>query len=198
MKNAMYGIAVALSVAGAQFALAAEMPFVDILKPDKILVDGEEDSAERVKLTSGQGVSVAVSGEAPVSKVELIWNVSFPNDALVYGGDWERTYGDAGWFRADGSCGPHDGWKPWYWLVNDGKRTDGYGLMVQPNAFGSWKVDPGRILLSLDVRAGSRPVELKGRQLDACTLVSRRGEVTRTGSDPFGGVGSGGVAWVML
>ena len=52
--------------------------------------------------------------------------------------------------------------------------------MVQPNAFGSWKVSPERILLSLDVRAGSRPVELKGRTLNVCTLVSRRGSENET------------------
>lgn len=161
-----------------------EMPFVYILKPDKILVDGAEDSAGRVKLSTcfafGHEVSVTVSGEAPISKVELIWNVSLPKDALVYGGDWERTYGDSGWFSIDGSSAPHDGWKPWYCLVNDGKRTDGYGLMVQPNAFGSWKVDPERLLLSLDLRAGSYPLELKGRELNACTLVSRRGNDNET------------------
>ena len=133
-------------------AKCTELPFVDITKPDKILVDGSEDSAGRVKLSSCFAfcteISVTVSGEAPISKVELIWNVSFPKDALVYGGDWERTYGDSGWFSIEGSSAPHEGWKPWYCLVNDGKRTDGYGLMVQPNAFGSWKVDPERLLLS--------------------------------------------------
>ena len=150
-------------------AKCTEMPFVDIAKPDKILVDGAEDSANRVKLAlchdPRQEVTVTISGEAPISKVELIWNASLPKNALVYGGDWERTYGDSGWFGIDGSSAPHDGWKPWYCLVNDGKRTDGYGLMVQPNAFGSWKVDPERLLLSIDVRAGSSPLELKGREL---------------------------------
>lgn len=165
-------------------AKGSEMPFVDISKPDKILVDGAEDSAGRVKLSPTtdprREVAVTVSSETPVSKVELIWNVSLPKDALIHGGDWERTYGDSGWFRLEDESKPHGGWEPWYCLINDGKRTDGYGLMVQPNVFGSWKVEPERLLLSLDLRAGSSPVELKGRKLEACSIVSRRGAEKET------------------
>ena len=179
MKRLICFCAVFAAVCLAAFAYGSEMPFVDIFKPDTILVDGAEDKAGRVKLSpcrcQRREVFVYLSGEAPVSKVELIWNVALSKDALVYGGDWERTYGDSGWFRIGGNDDPHGKWKPWYCLVNDGKRTDGYGLMVQPNAFGAWKVEENRILLSLDVRAGSRPLELKGRSLKACTLVSRRG-----------------------
>lgn len=89
-------------------------------------------------------VSVYVRGEEPISRVELVWNVAFPKDALFYCGAWERTYANAGWYRSDDSAAPQSGWKPWYFLVNDGERTDGYGLKVQPGAFGAWKVEPGR------------------------------------------------------
>ena len=167
------------AVGSAALAEGAEMPCFDLLKPDKILVDGAADSAGRVKLEPCRSlrreVAVYVSGEGPISKVELVWNAALPKDALIYGGEWERTYGTAGWYRMDDKAAPHDGWKPWYFLVSDGSRTDGYGLVVQPNAFGAWKVEPGRVTLSLDVRAGSRPLELQGRRLQACALVARRG-----------------------
>ncbi len=185
----MKTILVAAAAAGmAALSDGAEMPSFDLLKPDAILVDGAADSAKRVKLSPcrcmRREVFVEVSGESPISKVELVWNVAFPKDAKIYGGEWERTYGDAGWYRMDDKAAPHKGWKPWYFLVNDGSRTDGYGLVVQPNAFGAWKVEPGRVTLSLDVRAGSRPLEMKGRQwgLTACSLVGRRG---KEGETPF-------------
>ena len=127
-------IASITALASALVCAAAEMPFIDVLKPDKMLVDGAEDSAGRVKLVPCRCLrletSVLVSGEAPISRVELVWNVSLPKDTVVYGSDWERNYGDSGWFRMDGPCGPHGGWKPWYCLVNDGKRTGNIPLHV--------------------------------------------------------------------
>jgi len=172
----------------AAMAYGAEMPYMDMLNPDMVFVDGAAGPTERVKVKLSpcrcprREVSVYVSGEGSVSKVELVWNVALPKDALIYGGDWERTYGTAGWYRMDDKAAPYEGWKPWYFLVNDGKRTDGYGLMVQPNAFGAWKVAPGSVTLSLDVRAGSHPLELKGRQwgMKACTIVDRRGDEKET------------------
>ena len=165
-----------------------ELPSLALRKPDRILVDGAADSAGRVKLQSCRcprgEVAVYVTGDEPVSKVELVWDVAFPGYAMVYGGEWERTYANAGWYRLGDRSAPHGGWNPWYFLVNDGSRTDGYGLVVQPNAFGAWKVEPGRVTLSLDVRAGSRPLELKGRPwgLKACSLVKRFGAA---GETPF-------------
>ena len=64
MRNKISLFVAALSFAAMQVAQAAEMPFIDILKPDRILVDGAADSAGRVKLVSGQGVSVTVSGDS--------------------------------------------------------------------------------------------------------------------------------------
>jgi len=186
MRNKISLFVAAFSVMTAEFALAAEMPYMNLLKPDMIFVDGAANSAGRIKVKLSscrcmlREIFVYLSGEGPVSKVELVWNIAFPTGSVVYGGDWERNYGDSGWFRIGDSSAPHEGWKPWYFLVNDGKRTDGYGLMVQPNAFGAWKVSPDRLLLSLDVRAGSSPLELKGRTLKACTLVARRGKENET------------------
>ncbi|MBR1921707.1 MAG: hypothetical protein IJ829_06875, partial [Kiritimatiellae bacterium] len=61
----------------------------------------------------------------------------------------------------------------WYCLVSDGARTDGYGVAVQPNVFASWRIGPGGLIaLDLDCRAGTSPVELSGRTLEACRLVA--------------------------
>ena len=171
-----------------QFLQAEEMPYMNLLKPDMIFVDGAANSSGRIKVKLSpcrckrREIFVYLSGEGPVSKVELVWNIAFPTGSVVYGGDWERNYGDSGWFRIGDSSAPHEGWKPWYFLVNDGTRTDGYGLMVQPNAFAAWKVAPESVTLSLDVRAGSRPLELKTDQwgIKICTLVDRCGEENET------------------
>ena len=165
----------------------ADLPMFDIAKPDAVLVDGVADAAERVKLSPcrcvKREVSVYVSGEKPVSRVELVWNAVFPKDTLFYCGAWERTYTNAGWYKMGDKSAPTKGWKPWYFMISNGKRTDGYGLMVQPNVFGAWKVEPNRIVLSLDLRAGTKPLRLKGgRVLKACKLVSRRGT---DGETPF-------------
>ena len=68
---------------------------------------------------------------------------------------------------------------PWYALLNDGKRTYGFGVKVRPRAMCAWRIEPGRVVLLMDVRAGGRPVEFGGRILDACEVVrceSRPGE----------------------
>ncbi|MBR5548787.1 MAG: hypothetical protein IKU71_03555 [Kiritimatiellae bacterium] len=188
MRNKISLFVAAFSVVTAEFALAAEMPYMNLLRPDMIFVDGAANSSGRIKVKLSpcrcmrREIFVYLSGEGPVSKVELVWNIAFPKESVVYGGDWERTYGDSGWFRIGDSSAPHEGWKPWYFLVNDGTRTDGYGLMVQPNAFAAWKIAPGSVTLSLDVRAGWRPLELKTDQwgMRICTLVDRYGEENET------------------
>jgi len=117
------------------------------------------------------GTVVAVTCDRPLSAVALSWDFPLGEGARVLGDHWERTYSDAAW-RKPSACGP----LPWYFLVADGGRTDGFGVRVQPNAFASWTVDGRRLRLVLDVRACGRPVELRGRTLEAATLVSRRGE----------------------
>ena len=100
MKNKICFFVAAFSLATAEFAQAAEMPYMNLLKPDMIFVDGAANSSGRIKVKLSpcrcprRDVSVYLSGEGAVSKVELIWNIAFPKEALIYGGDWERNYGD--------------------------------------------------------------------------------------------------------
>ena len=60
---------------------------------------------------------------------------------------------------------------PWYALLNDGKRTYGFGVKVQPRAMCAWRVEPGKVELLLDLRAGGQPLELGERTLEACEVV---------------------------
>ena len=60
---------------------------------------------------------------------------------------------------------------PWYVLVNGGGKTYGFGVEVQPRAMCAWRVEPGKVELLLDLRAGGQPLELDGRTLEACKVV---------------------------
>ena len=143
-----------------------------LTEPAEILLDGKPAGAAVAVAADG---TVSLSGVEAASSVTLRWRHDFPADAKLLGDMWERTYGDSAW-RTIGSEMPRCGSMPWYFLVHRQMRTDGYGVKVQPNAFASWQVTPTDVELLLDVRAGSRPVELKGRRLELCTLVGRVGE----------------------
>ena len=119
--------------------------------------------------------SVVLSSVKPISSVRLSWPVDFGSSATVLGDHWERTYGETYW-RPIGV--PRA--MPWFFLVKEGERTDGYGVMTQPNAFACWRTDGRSLDLVIDVRAAGRPVRLNGRKLEAVTLVSRKGLVGKS------------------
>jgi len=165
----MKGIAV-LFAAG--FCLGAmAMDFAALTTPDEVLLDGRTDASRVV--VNGDGRILLSGGTA--SQVKLVWKTALGAETRVLGGMWERTYGDSAWERVDAPTKPRDGSFAWYFLANDTRRTDGYGVRVQPNAFACWQAFPDRIELTLDVRAGSDPVELGSRTLEVCRLVSRKG-----------------------
>lgn len=169
--------AFALAATFAAGALQA-MDFLTLAKPAEIQIDGRPSGA-RVTLAA-DGTLTLHGGTA--SRVTLVWRGALGAETKVFGDMWERTYGDSGWRRVDAPKPLRDGTMPWYFLATDGSRTDGYGVMVQPNAFACWRAFPERIELFLDVRAGSEPVELGDRALALCTLVSRKGVA---GETPF-------------
>jgi len=166
MKVLTMGMALALGVCAAQ-----AMDFATVTRPDAVLLDGVP-AGTRVAVAEDGGVTLK-GGTA--SWVTLRWKTALGAGTRVLGSMWERTYGDSAWRRIDDAMAPRGGAMAWYFLATDGKRTDGYGVMVQPNAFARWKVNPAEIELLLDVRAGSRPVELGARAVRLCTLVSRKG-----------------------
>lgn len=110
-----------------------------------------------------------------VKRLSLRWKIADRDDLhrSVYLGDhWERSYGDLEWrgLRAERVM-------PWYFLQHapDG-RTHGYGVKVRPAAMCFWRVTHEELILACDVRCGGTGVDLRGRTLEVCTLVSREGQ----------------------
>ena len=137
--------------------------------------DGRRYEAEGVVVClqqlSADETSLSIIGRKPLVGVRLQWPVAFDENAIVLGDHWERTYGETYW-RPVGVRRA----MPWFFMMHESGRTDGYGVKVQPNAFACWRIENGnRLELVIDLRAAGRPVQLNGRRLEAVTLVSRRG-----------------------
>ena len=157
------------------------MDFVDLTKPDSTTIDGKPAGAAVTVAADGR---VCVRSSRPLSWVRLGWKADLGAGTKVLGSEFERTYGDTAWHELGNVADkpPRGGSMAWYFLATDARRTDGYGLEVQPNVLAVWHARPDGIELVLDCRAGSRPVQLGGRALEACRLVSRRGT---DGESPF-------------
>jgi alpha-galactosidase len=126
---------------------------------------------------SGDRMAVTVASEAPLRRVHLRWGVAVPPGLRLLGDHWERGYGDLEW-RGVVPERP----MPWFFLTHDGRRTHGYGVRTGASALAHWQVDAEGVSLWLDVRSGGRGVELKGRALEAATVVAREG---RDGESAF-------------
>ena len=135
------------------------------------LVDmGYEDGCwkyDDVVLSVNETGTVSVRAEwTDVCKVRLSFERKAIPNALVMGDAWERGYGDLEWKKADGSCK-----MPWYFFAYDGHLTYCHGVKTQPNAMCYWLFDGLEVSVTLDLRSGTNPVELRGRVLEICTLV---------------------------
>ena len=64
------------------------MGFVDLAKPDRVLLDGQ--ASERVRVSSDGDVTLA-GGEA--STVTLVWKTAFPASAKRFGMDGAFFFG---------------------------------------------------------------------------------------------------------
>ena len=129
-------------------------------------VDGMIPETAGAKVLIAENGDVRVWATNAISMVTLSWEADFAPTAKVLGDALERTYGDTYW---RGISEKRD--MPWYFLVNDGEQTEGWGVETQPNALAVWRATTNRVELVIDVRAGGRPVELKGRTLEAVRIV---------------------------
>jgi alpha-galactosidase len=120
------------------------------------------------RFADGASVDLSAPGKG-LSFVRIGWKATF-KDVKILCDTWERGYGNLGW--GDPSA---ERALPWYFMASDGRRADGYGVMVQPNSLPCWSADEKGLSLLLDVRAGSRPVRLGARTLRAAELISRKG-----------------------
>lgn len=148
----------------------------DILRtPDCIHIDAEGGKDASVRFVStADGITVYLQAESAHPKlIKLRWQEKTEGQVLVLGDAWERGYGNLQWA---GICAER--FMPWYFLASqrDALITTGYGVMVLPSAMASWSYDGDGISLFLDVRCGGVGVQLNGRELEVCTIVSRRYE----------------------
>ena len=101
--------------------------------------------------------------------VTLCWKERSEGKVFVCSDAWERAYGELGFKALDGSR-----YMPWYFFAKEEDVIAGYGVMTLPDAMASWRYDENGITLVLDVRCGGRGVQLNGRTLNLCTVVSAR------------------------
>lgn len=119
---------------------------------------------------------------APVQRLHLRWRRSVPEQAMVLGDAWERSYGGLAWLPLQA-----DRPMPWYMLLHDNGVTTGVGVKTGAAAFAFWQADREGVSLWLDVRNGGNGVRMGKRRLQLATVVEHRGavggrawEVTRT------------------
>ncbi len=118
-------------------------------------------------------LEVKVEASAPNVALEWIylrWNAAFDAGARFLGDHWERGYGDLEWRGL-----VPQRVMPWYFLVDDGLKTDAYGVKTGAHSICFWRADAQGISLSLDVRNGGSGVRLGKRVLDAARVVCREG-----------------------
>lgn len=121
------------------------------------------------------GIGMELKLKAPVSvikRVKIRWSHKFSDEALFLGDAWERGYGDMEWRHF-----VPERIMPWYFMVNLGAQTYGYGIKTCPKAMCFWQVDGEGISLWLDVRNGGGGVQLGQRILDMATVVVHEGLV---------------------
>jgi len=121
-----------------------------------------------VTVTAGEDGTVTVRADwTPVCKVRLTFEGQKIHQPKVLGDTWERAYADMEWKAADGSRK-----MPWYFFAWDGEANHCFGIKTGPNSLCYWLFDGREVSLTLDLRSGTDPVHLGGRELEACTIVT--------------------------
>ena len=183
------GVAASLGTANVPLAALSESRngFVDIERtPDSVTVFSGLDHPSRLERSANiwrhGGVRVRCEPEADgmpiylsapgteLTHVHLRWSAAIPEDALILGDAWERSYGDLYW----SSMVPERA-MPWYVLFQDAKALHGYGVKTGAGALCFWQIDPRGISLWLNVCNGGSGVALGSRELLAATVVSSQG-----------------------
>lgn len=140
------------------------------------LIGGRRGVALGVDVLDGTGgrpgrVRLVLNSDVPLTRLAVRWRGDLSAVQRYLGDHWERSYGDLGW-RPEAPERPN----PWYLLADDGTRTAGWGVAVQPNALAFWTADHDGLTLWLDVRNGGSPILLRERRLDVCDVVQVVGD----------------------
>ena len=134
--------------------------------------DGTEVSFKQ----DGNKLSVfCASAQRGVRYLQLRWNSKMRKDVKVLGDAYERGYGDLQWDTIK-----PERTMPWYMAVSngsdscleyEGRLTECFGVMVQPNAMCFWQYDTAGVTLWLDIRNGGNSTRLNGRKLECATVI---------------------------
>lgn len=131
-------------------------------------------SGDLVAVLNSAQTGTIVSCACPslaLTHLRLRWRTRHPEDILVLGDAWERSYGDLGWRNV-----VPERPLPWYSAVHQDATTHCYGVQTGAASLAFWQVDSAGITLWLDVRNGGDGILLGSRTLKAATLVARRGD----------------------
>ncbi len=129
-------------------------------------VDVSEYSDIRININE-HGCVLIQAKNIPLKYVRLMTETDMTDDKiLVLSDTWERAYGDLSWRTPE-----YQRIMPWYFAVLYNEKIHCFGVKTQPNSLCSWQIGNGNILLNIDVRNGSKGIDLKGRTLEACTVV---------------------------
>ncbi|MGI6280399.1 MAG: alpha-galactosidase [Acutalibacteraceae bacterium] len=129
---------------------------------------GKTDAEVTFELKDDRFDVFLTAKESQPEFVMLRWNYKTRENVKVLGDRWERSYADLTWKTLDG-----ERFMPWYFLVSNGTKTVGCGVMVQPASFVSFEYDSSGVSAWFDVRCGSVGVQLNGRKLLIGSVVCR-------------------------
>ena len=162
---------------------------IDILRrPDSVLAGFSDETLQAMHFGSGawtlpgyhlttEPVQSRNQQELPVqlrassqglSLIRLRWRGAVGDSGLTIGDHWERAYGDLEWRGT-----VPNRIMPWYFFTLTSGWTAGYGVKTQPSAFCFWQRDASGITLTLDLKNGGSPADLRGRDLTLCTVVQQ-------------------------
>lgn len=114
--------------------------------------------------------SISIEIQAPkvkLSSVTLHWHFASKKSTTILNDHWERTYGDVSWHK------PTDTEiLPWYFMENNGKNTNGFGVKTGAKSFCFWQIANNKLSLTLDTRTGGDGVQLGDRKLHAAEIVT--------------------------
>ena len=150
---------------------------LNTFKSDVITETGRGDAVIRTEAGDGMLTVYLSAKDSHLCSAELAWDLVPGKGCLVLGDVWERSYGDLCFLPWE----QNDRAMPWYFMATNGKRSFCLGVKTQPNAFVCFRTSKSGVTAVIDCRNGGAGVELNGRELEACTFITR----IYDNSDPF-------------
>ena len=141
---------------------------VALVSADKITWRYKDIVVDITQAEKQLGVDVQ-SPSLPLNNIQLKWKYALPASSKCFGDAWERTYGDVGW-QALGTTQK----MPWYFMANEGKNTQCFGVKTGANSFCCWQVTNNTIELTLNTMSGGVGVQLGDRKLHVADIITSK------------------------